>query len=101
MKTKSYITLIDRTWKGKQWFTSYRSYRNIRKLTEEEAKSLDYIQEYIPPERATDIVGSDNGRMFCNKCGSRKGFYIKKNPFGKMIDVYTCAGCGIREVKKK
>jgi hypothetical protein len=102
MKTKSYITLRDRTWKGKEWFTSYKSQKFIRQLTEEEAKPLleaGTIKEVIPVKRGKDIVGSDNGRIFCNECGSRKGFYIKKFPFGKKVIVYTCAECGIREVK--
>jgi hypothetical protein len=97
--TKPYITLRDRTWKGKEWFTSYRSQKNIRKLTKEEAESLSDIQEVILPTYGKDIVGVDNGRMFCNKCGSRKGFYVKKFPFGKKISVYTCAECKIREIR--
>ena len=103
MKTKPYITLRDREWKGKEWFTSWKSYKNIRKLTDEEAKPFleeGSIQEIIPPKYSKDIVGSDNGRMFCNKCGSSKGFYIKKRPFGKKIEVFTCADCGIREIRK-
>lgn len=99
-KTKPYITLIDRIWKDKEWFTSWRSHKNIRKLTEEEAKSLDNIEEVIPPKYGKDIMGVDDGRMFCKKCDSRKGFYIKKRPFGKEIEVFTCANCGIREIRK-
>jgi len=74
MKTKSYITLIDRTWKGKGWFTSYKSYKNIRRLADEEAKPLleaGTIKEVELPKYSKDIVGNDNGRMFCNKCGSK------------------------------
>lgn len=103
MKTKPYITLININWKGKEWFTSYKSQKNIRKLTDEEAKPLleaGTIQEVILPKYDKDIVGNDDGRMFCNICGSRKGFFIKKYPFGKKIIVYTCAECGIREIKK-
>jgi len=102
-KTKPYITLIDRSWKGKEWFTSFRSYKNIRRLTDEEAEPLlkdGTIEEVILPEYGKDIIGNNNGRMFCKKCGSDKGFYIKKRPFGKKVNVYTCAGCGIREIIK-
>jgi len=99
-KTKPYITLRDRTWKGREWFTSFRSMKNIRKLTEEEANSLDDIQEVKLPEYGKDIIGNDNGRMFCNECGSKKGFYTKKRPFGKKVNVFTCVECGIREIKK-
>jgi len=110
MKTKPYITLIDRTWKGKEWWTSFRSHKNIRKLTDEEAKpflEVGTIQEVIPPKYNKDIVedilddkGERTGRIKCRICGSQKGFYIKKYPFGKKVIVYTCADCGIREVKK-
>ena len=107
--TKPYITKLDRTWKDKEWFTSYRSYKNIRCLTEEEAKPFledGTIEEVILPEYGKDIMGDimeggkRTGRVFCKKCGSEKGFYIKKCPFGKRINVYTCADCGIREVRK-
>jgi len=53
MKTKPYITLRDRQWKGKEWFTSWRSQKNIRRLTDEEAKPFledGTIKEVIPPE---------------------------------------------------
>ena len=102
-KTKPYETLIDRIWKGKEWFTSWRSYKNIRRLTEEEARPLltdGTIKEIELPKYKKDIIGDNNGRMFCKECKSDKGFYIKKRPFGKKINVYTCANCGIREVKK-
>jgi len=101
-QTKPYETLRDRTWKGKEWFTSWRSQKSIRKLTEEEAKPLleeGTIREVIMPEYGKDIIGTDDGRMFCKKCKSKKGFYIKKRPFGKKISVYTCANCGVREIK--
>jgi len=100
-KTKPYITLRDRDWKGKDWFTSYRSYKNIRRLTDREAKPfLDEgtIQEVILPVYKKDIFRTDNGRMICNECGNKKGFYIKKRPFGKAISVFICAECGIREI---
>ena len=109
MKNKSYITLIDRIHKGKDWFSSYRSYKFIRRLTDEEAKPLleaGTIQEVIMLEYGKDIVGDimengeRTGRVFCKICGSKKGFYIKKFPFGKPIKVYICADCGIREVRK-
>jgi len=103
MKTKPYLTLRDRLWKGKEWYTSFRSMKNIRKLTDEEAKPFledETIVEYIPPKYGKDIVGDDNGTMVCNVCGSRKGFYVKSYPFGKPIRVYTCSECKIREVKK-
>ncbi len=99
---KSYITLRDTQWKGKEWFTSFRSYRNIRRLTDEEAKPLleeGTIKEYNPPVYEKDVIGRDNGRLFCKKCGSKKGFYIKKRPFGRKVNIYTCAECGIKEKK--
>jgi hypothetical protein len=102
-KTKPYITLRDREWKGKDWFTSFKGHQNIRKLTNEEAEPLleeCTIQEVVLPEYKKDIVGDKNGRMFCKICGSNKGFYIKKRPFGKKINVFTCANCGIREIKQ-
>ena len=102
--TKPYITLRDREWKGKEWFTSYKSYKNIRRLTDEEAKPLlekGTIEEVILPKYKKDIVGvRDNGRMFCKICGSDNGFYLKQRPFGKKINVYTCANCEAREVKE-
>ena len=107
-KTKPYETLLDRNWKGKEWFTSWRSYKNIRKLTEEEASPLleaGTIKEVIMPKYEKDIVGDvmkdgqRTGRMFCNKCGGTTGFYIKKRPFGKEIEIFTCADCGVREIK--
>jgi len=100
MKNK-YTTLIDRTWKGKEWFTSYRSYVNVRTLSDEEAKPLleeAPIKLFIPKKPyKKNVMGSDDGRMFCNLCGSREGFYIKKRPFGHNIEIYTCANCGERE----
>ena len=99
--TKPYITLRDRTWKGKEWFTSYRSYKNIRMLTNEEAESLDNIQEVIPKKKPIKgVVGDKDGRLFCLKCGSQKGFYIYKMHRGKQsnwYNIYTCPDCGERE----
>ena len=101
--TKAYITLRDRRWKNKEWFTSFRSQKNIRKLTEEEATPLlkeGTIKEVELPTYQTNLVGVDKGRMFCTVCGSQKGFYIKKRPFGKAVQVFICAGCSKREIKK-
>lgn len=47
---KPYITLRDRTWKGKEWFTSCFGQKNIRMLTDEEAEKLENIQCVIKPE---------------------------------------------------
>ena len=98
---KGYITLRDREWKGKEWFTSYKSCLNVRKLTNEEAKPLleeGTIQEVIPKKPFQEnVVGNDNGRIVCNLCGSREGFYIKKRPFGHKIRIYECVKCGARE----
>jgi len=99
--TKPYITLRDRMWKEKEWFTSYRSYKNIRMLTEEEANSLDNIQEVQLKEKPTSgVVSKESGKMHCLKCGSQKGFYMYKMHRGKQANWYTmfeCADCGKRE----
>jgi len=99
-ETKGYVTLRDRKWKGKLWGTSFRSCKNIRKLTEEEAKPLleeGTIQEIVPIKYEKDVMGSNNGRMFCKKCGSYAGFYIKNRPFGRPVRILTCANCGTKE----
>ena len=101
--TEPYITLRDREWKGKEWFTSYGSHLNIRKLTDEEAEPLlseGTVQKIIPKPAFEEILGVNDGRMFCLKCGSNKGFYIKKRPFGKKINIFTCADCGRREKRE-
>ena len=97
---KNYITLRDREWKGKFWGTSFRSCKITRKLTKEEARPLleeGTIQEIVPVSYEKDIVGVDGGRMFCKKCGNRDGFYIKKRPFGRPVEIFTCANCGVKE----
>ena len=102
MKTKSYITLRDRTWKGKEWFSSHGSYKFIRKLTDEEAGVLDDIELVPEPKPFEKIVGNDDGRMFCLKCDSKKGFYVYKMRRGKQknwYNIYKCANCGCREKK--
>ena len=102
MLTKPYITLLDRDWKGKVWYTSYRSVKNVRRLNDEEARpflTAGTIQEVILPTYGKNIMGVIDGKMVCNVCTSRKGFYIKKRPFGKKITVFICAGCGVREVQ--
>lgn len=99
-KTRPYITLRDRTWKGKEWWASYGSDKFIRKLTDEEAATLDDIELVPEPKPFEKIVGSDNGRMFCLKCDSRKGFYPYKMHRGAQKNWYTiykCADCGSRE----
>jgi len=102
-KTKPYITLRDRQWKGKEWFTSWRSQKNIRMLTGKEAESLENIQEVeLLKEPVADVVGNDDGRMFCLKCGSKRGFYIFKMHRGKQSNwyrMYKCSDCGEREKK--
>ena len=100
-ETKPYITLRDRQWKGKVWFTSWRSYKNIRRLTEAEAKEIDDIQEVKPKKEPTSgVVGEKDSRMFCLKCGSQKGFYVFKMRQGKQVNwynIYTCPDCEERE----
>ncbi|MDD5178308.1 MAG: hypothetical protein PHT54_03465 [Candidatus Nanoarchaeia archaeon] len=98
---QAYITLRDRMWKGKEWYTSFRSHLNIRKLTDEEAKPFleeGSIEKVIPKKPYKEnVVGNDNGKMVCKLCGSRKGFYVKKFPFGHRVIIYTCAECGERQ----
>ena len=76
---KRYITLIDRTFKGKEWWSSgHRGYQFIRSLTDEEAKTLDNIElapEIIKPkpfEKIIDEKEARAGRLSCIKCGSKK-----------------------------
>jgi len=99
---KSYITLRDRTWKGREWWSSYGRNVNIRRLTDEEAATLTDIEEWVNPLQPVqdNVVGNDDGRMFCKKCGSKKGFYVYKNHRGeqkKWYTIYKCAECGARE----
>lgn len=102
---KSYTTLIDRTWKGKEWWASFRSTKFIRRLTEEEAKGLDNIQEYTKPllkpfEKILDEKEARAGRLACIKCGSKKGFYFYKMHRGKQAgwyEIIRCPDCGARE----
>jgi len=108
INTKPYTTLRDRQWKGKEWFTSFRSYKNIRKLTDEEAKPLleeGTIQLVIEKKKPTiGVVGDNDGRMFCLKCDSQKGFYVYKMYRGKQsnwYNIYTCVDCGEREKIKE
>lgn len=96
--TKPYITLRDRMWKGKDWFSGFRSQKFIRKLTEEEANSLDNIQEVILP-KYDDILDTSNGKIHCKKCGNL-GLYCKTRPFGKEIKVWSCPNCKLRQVEK-
>jgi len=103
-QTKPYITLRDRDWKGKDWFTSYRSYKNIRRLTDEEAKPFledGTIEEVkLKKEPTIGVVGNKNGTMVCLKCGSQRGFFVYKMHRGKQsgwYNLYTCADCGERE----
>ena len=101
---KKYITLRDRTWKGKEWWTSFYGVKNIRTLTDEEASTLEDIQEVIPLKPLEEnVVGDDNSRMFCLKCGSKRGFFVHKVRRGKMSDWYSifkCGDCGCREKRK-
>ena len=100
---KKYITLIDRTWKGKEWWTSFRSTKFIRTLTDEEASQLDNIEEVIPLKPLEEnVIGDDrkNGRMFCKKCESKRGFHIHKvrhGQYSQWYNIYKCADCGCRE----
>lgn len=105
---KPYITKIDRTWKGKTWFSSLGRAKIIRKLTDEEAKPLleeGTIEEVIPLKDCEEnVVGEDreNGRMFCLKCKSQRGFYIHKHHRGAMMNwyhIFRCSDCGCREKK--
>ena len=72
-------------------------------LTDEEAETLENIQIIELPKKPIDnVVGNDNGRMYCLKCDSRKGFYIYKMRRGKQdnwYNIYKCADCGKREKK--
>lgn len=99
---KNYITLVDRTWKGKEWWADTK--RGIRKLTDEEASSLENIREYISPLKplGENVVGQEPhmGKMYCLKCQSKKGFYVYKNRRGEQVgwyNIYKCADCGARE----
>ena len=98
---KKYITLYDRTWKGKEWFSSFRSQKFIRSLTEAEAAMLDGIEEVVPALPLEEgVVGLSNGRLYCKKCGSAKGFFVHKMHRGEQSRWYTtykCADCGARE----
>jgi len=101
---KKYITKYDRTWKGKEWFSSWGSQKFIRTLTDEEAATLDGIEEVPEPEPFIECVGSnrETGRMFCLKCGSKKGFFVYKMCRGEQknwYDINKCAECGAREKK--
>lgn len=100
---KRYITLIDRTWKGKGWWSSFGGTYFYRMLTDEEAKSLDCIQEVIPLKPCEEnVVNRESGRISCLKCKSTKGFFIHKMFRGKQINwyyIYKCADCGCREKK--
>ena len=79
MSKRKYITLRDRTWKGEEWWSSFGGTKFIRTLTDEEAKTLDDIEEVTPLRPLeTGVVGDENGRMFCKKCDSKRGFYIHK-----------------------
>lgn len=99
---RTYITKYDRTWKGREWFSSYGSQRFTRRLSDEEAASLDGIELVPDPKPFTQCVGSSDGRMFCTICNSRKGFFVYKMRRGtqrKWYDIYKCAECGEREKK--
>ena len=102
MEKKKYITTRDRTWKGKDWFSSFRSTKFIRTLTQKEADSLDCIQEVPKPKPFVKCRGDNNGRMFCLLCKSTRGFYIYQMHRGKQINwymIYKCSDCGEREKK--
>ncbi len=108
---KRYITLIDRTFKGKEWWSSgYRGYKFIRSLTDEEAKTLDNIElapekiKQKPFEKIIDEKEARAGRLACIKCGSKKGFYVYKMHRGKQsgwYEILRCPDCGAREKRMR
>ena len=99
-KKQQYITLIDRTWKGKEWFSPFGSYRPTRMLTDSEAALLEHIRLVEPRQPFTHCVGNSDGRMFCMTCGSQDGFSIYKMHRGAQRNWYTistCVECRARE----
>jgi len=102
---KKYITHIDRTLRGKEWWSTFGSTKFIRTLTDEEAATLDNIEEVPEPkpfEKIVDEALARTGKLACIKCGSKKGFYIYKMNRGKQSGwyvIYRCPDCGAREKK--
>lgn len=104
LNKKKYITLRDRVWKGKEWWSSFRRQVYIRTLTQEEANTLDDIQEYVPKLKPLEenIIDCKDSRLSCKKCKSTKGFYVynfRRGEQKKWFRIYTCADCKSREKK--